>query len=84
VEGIEARTLIADPRARPVIPRVYIDFQEGFTLSSREVRDRMLAGNPPVMIGEMERGIRVDVMMLEEWQLRYVARRLKEVLSQAG
>ncbi len=84
VEKIEARTLLADPRARPVIPRVYIDFKEGFALSPREVRDRMLAGNPPVMIGEMERGIRVDVMMLEEWQLRYVARRLKEVLSEAA
>lgn len=81
VEGIEARTLMADPRARPVIPRVYVDLKEACPMTPQDIRDRMLAGELPVAIGETDTGIRVDVMMLEEWQVRAVARKLKNVLS---
>ena len=81
IEHISARTLMADPRARPVIPRVYIDLEEDFGLSGKEIRQQMLAGEPPVVIGETDGVVRVDVMMLEEWELRAVARRLREVLS---
>jgi L-seryl-tRNA(Ser) seleniumtransferase len=84
VGHIEARTLMADPRGRPLIPRVYVDFKEGFRLTGREVQRRMLAGELPVAIGEGERGIRVDVMLLEDWQVRAVARKLREVLSAVG
>lgn len=83
VEHIDARTLMADPRGRPVIPRAYIDLGE-FALTSRQVRDRMLTGELPVAIGETKTGIRVDVMLLEEWQVGVVARKLRRVLDSAG
>jgi L-seryl-tRNA(Ser) seleniumtransferase len=84
IERINARTLLADPRGRPVIPRLYIDLEEDFGLVGREVCQQMLEGEPPVVIGETDGVVRVDVMMLEEWELRAVARRLREVLSAGG
>ena len=83
IKGIVPQTLLADPRARPVIPRAYIDLQEGFPLSRQEICRRMLAGEPPIAIGETNTGVRVDVMMLSEAELEVVARRLREVLSSA-
>ena len=81
IHSVRVQTLIADPRARPVIPRVYIDLDPGYALTGEEICQRMLDGVPPVVMGAMDTGVRVDVMMLEEWELRAVARRLKEVLS---
>ena len=83
LKGIEARTLMADPRARPVVPRVYVDLQEGYGLTGRQVCERMLAGELPIAIGETGSGVRVDVMLLEEWQVRAVGRKLREVLGAA-
>ena len=80
IPGVKAQTLMADPRARPVIPRVYIDLAPGYALTGEEICRRMLEGEPPVVMGAMDTGVRVDVMMLEEWELRAVARRLKKVL----
>lgn len=84
IKGIEARTLVEDPRGRPVIPRAFIDLKPGFSLSNSEVCQRMLEGEHPVVIGPTDNGVRVDVMMLKEWELRTTARKLKEVLSTAG
>jgi len=81
ISGIKAQTLMADPRGRPVIPRAYIDLEPGYSLKSEEIRRRLLEGQPPIAIGETDTGVRVDVMLLEEWELRAVARRLREVLS---
>ncbi len=81
LENIEPRTLMADPRARPVVPRVYVDFKEGFPLTGQEVCERMLAGELPIAIGATRDGIRVDVMQLTDWELRVVANKLREVLS---
>ena len=81
IPGIKVQTLMADPGARPVIPRVYIDLDPGCALTGGEICQRMLEGQPPVVMGGTDTGVRVDVMMLEEWELRAVARRLKEVLS---
>ena len=83
IEGIEAQTLVADPRGRPVIPRVYIDLKETCAMTGQETRERMLEGELPVAIGQTPTGVRVDVMMLEEWQVRAVARKLRKVLSAA-
>ena len=66
-----------------VIPRVYIDFKETSAMTSQEIRQKMLEGELPVAIGETDSGVRVDVMMLEEWQVRAVARKLRKVLSSA-
>ena len=81
ISGVQVQTLMADPRARPVIPRVYIDLDPDYVLTGEEIRQRMLDGEPPVVMGATDTGVRVDVMMLAEWELRAVARRLKEVLS---
>ena len=81
IPGVKVQTLMADPRARPVIPRVYIDLDPGYVLTGGEICQRMLEGEPPVVMGATDTGVRVDVMMLEEWELRAVVRRLKEVLS---
>ena len=84
VQGITARTLMADPRGRPLVPRVYIDFQVGFPLSGRQVRERMLAGEPLIAIGDLGQGIMVNVMLLEEWEVRAVAHKLGQVLGAEG
>ena len=84
VSGIRAQTLMADPRARPVIPRVYIDLQPECALNSAEICRRMLEGQPPIVMGGEEACVRVDVMQLQEWELQAVGRRLKEVLSGAS
>ena len=81
IPGIKAQTLMADSRARPVIPRVYIDLEPGYGLTGNEICRRMLDGQPPVAMGGTDTGVRVDVMMLGKWELRAVGRRLKEVLS---
>jgi len=84
VPHIVARTLMDDPRARPTVPRVYITFQPGFALSPRQVREAMAASNPGVLIGETSEGVSVAVMLLDDWQVRYVGQRLREVLLSAG
>ena len=84
IEGIDARTLAADPRGRPVIPRVYIDVDGSFPIAGAEIRRRMLDGQTAIAIGVTDAGVRVDVMMLEDWQVRAVANKLKVVLSSAG
>jgi uncharacterized pyridoxal phosphate-dependent enzyme len=81
IPGIQAQALMADPRARPVIPRVYIDLQPGCALSGAQICNRMLDGQPPIVLGGDGTTLRVDVMMLEEWELQAVGRRLQEVLA---
>ncbi len=81
IAGIEARVLWDDPRGRPVVPRVYIDFQEGFGLTAEQVRQKMLDGEPAVAIGESKTGVVVAVLLLNEDEVGIVARRLKEVLT---
>jgi len=83
IQGIEARTLVEDPRGRPVIPRAFIDFKPGFPLTGADVCQRMLEGEHPVVIGQTEAGVRVDVMMLKDWELKAVAHKLGTVLSNA-
>jgi uncharacterized pyridoxal phosphate-dependent enzyme len=84
IAGVEARTLPADPRGRPVVPRVYITLAPDFRLSGKEICAQMLAGTLPVVISEIQGGIRVDVMLLEEWQVQAVARKLSGILASAA
>jgi uncharacterized pyridoxal phosphate-dependent enzyme len=85
VPGITAQALPNDPRARPVVPRVYIDFAPDFGLTGRQVREALLAGNPAIVIGEMSAGVSVAVLLLDEdWQVEEVGARLREVLSSAA
>jgi uncharacterized pyridoxal phosphate-dependent enzyme len=80
IEGIVARTLWADPRARPVVPRVYIDLEKGFALTKEQIRQQMLDGEPSVAIGETDSGVSVALLLLNEEEVGIVARRLEEVL----
>lgn len=81
IPGIHAQSLPADPRARPVVPRVFIDLEPDYPHSREEVSRRMLKGRYPVAIGTTETGLKVDVMMLTNRQLRMVAGRLRDVLT---
>lgn len=84
VPGVCARTLVADPRARPVVPRVYVDLAPDFPLTGRQVREAMLAGEPSIVIGETDEGVSVAVLLLDdEWQVHAVGTRLREVLLAA-
>ncbi|HHX42429.1 MAG TPA: aminotransferase class V-fold PLP-dependent enzyme [Chloroflexi bacterium] len=84
VPGICARTLVDDPRARPVVPRVYVDLAADFSWTGRQVREALLAGDPPIAIGETESGVSVAVLLLDdEQQVRTVGARLREVLLSA-
>lgn len=88
IPGVKARTEMADPTSRPVVPRVYIQLDSDFPLSAKDVQQHMLAGQPPIAVGSdfhtpNPRTVRVDVLLLREWELKAVARRLKEVLSTA-
>lgn len=83
IPHIVARTLVDDPRARPTVPRVYIDFEPGFPLTGRQVRDALMAGDPPIAIGETREGVSVAVLLLDEHEVRLVGWRLREVLSAA-
>lgn len=84
IPGIDARVLWDDPRGRPVVPRVYIDLQEGFGLTKDQVRRQMLDGEPGIAIGETNNGLMVAVLLLNEEEVGVVARRLKEVLEQSA
>jgi len=81
IEGIVARTLWGDPRARPTVPRVYIDIQEGSGLSKEKIRKQMAEGEPPILIGETDTGVSVAVLLLDDEEVGIVARRLREVLG---
>jgi len=81
IEGIEARVLWDDPRGRPVVPRVYIDFHQGFRLTKEQARQQMLDGEPGIVIGETSEGLMIAVLLLNDEEVGVVARRLREVLG---
>ena len=83
VPSVSVQARMADPSARPVIPRVFIDLDPGNVLTGEDICQRMLERDPPVVMNATSTGVRVDVMMLEEWEVLAVARGLKEVLSGA-
>lgn len=84
IPGVCARTLLDDPRARPTVPRVYIDLAPECGLTGRQVREAMLAGDPPIVIGETSEGVSVAVQLLDgEDQVHQVGARLREVLLAA-
>ena len=84
IQGIRAQATMHDPRARPTVPRVYIDLDEGFGLTGREVVEQMRAGDLPIAIGTTSTGASAAVMLLEPWELRAVASKLKGILKSAA
>ena len=81
IQGIHTAVLTSDPRARPVVPRVYIDIESDLPLTGDEVSQRLLTGNPPIAVGKTDSGLKVDVMMLGKKELRLTVRRLRQVLT---
>ena len=84
IPGITARTRVGDPRARPTVPRVYIDFAANYALTGQQVREALLAGDPAIAIGAMPQGVSVAVLLLEDHEVDLVGWRLAEVLRSSG
>ena len=84
IVGIRAQATMHDPRARPTVPRVFIDLDDDFGLTAKEVVAQMRAGDLPIAIGTTSTGVTAAVMLLEEWELRALASKLKTILKSAA
>ena len=79
VEGVTARVLGEGEQPSPdFAPRAYVDLPPD---RARATVEAMRAGDPPVVIRQVGKGIVVDPMTLMPGEEETVARRLKEVLS---
>ena len=81
IGGVAAEKRMADPRTRPVLPRVYIELAPDFPLGGDRIAEILEAGSPAVSLSGSDRGLRVDVAQLDESELETVARCLREVLA---
>jgi L-seryl-tRNA(Ser) seleniumtransferase len=87
VGGVTARRVYpGEPGIQPIwIPRVYIDWTPAVTQRSPlELKEKLLQGEPRVVVGTSATGLVVNPQMLEPGQERIVADCIKRVLSGNG
>lgn len=53
IPGIKARTEMANPTSRSVVPRVYIQLDPDFPVSAKDVQRQMLEGELPIAVGSI-------------------------------
>jgi L-seryl-tRNA(Ser) seleniumtransferase len=87
VGGVTARRVYpGEPGIQPIwIPRVYVDWTPAVTQRSPlELKEKLLQGEPRVVVGTSATGLVVNPQMLEPGQERIVADCIKRVLSGNG
>ena len=81
IPGVSAETRLAEPGARPVVPRAFIELEADYPMSGERVAEILEAGRPALSVAGSGRSIRVDVMQMEAWELKTAAAKLRELLT---